>query len=89
MHVELDKKHITRIFVMVFNGKLHHSLLHVLHVYKNSGTHISPSHPAVTGKVTVQMSLENWLHMHNDIFFWMLSTLQNNTGNIIWSETWS
>lgn len=32
-------------------------------------THISPSHPVVIGNVTVQMSMENWLHIHNDIFF--------------------
>jgi len=55
MHVKLDKKYITRIFVMVFNGKIHHSLLHVLHEYKNSGAHTFPSHPVVSGKVTVQM----------------------------------
>jgi len=52
MHVKLDKKNITKIFVMVFNGKLHHSLLHVLHEYINSGTHKYPSHPVVIGKVT-------------------------------------
>ena len=40
---------------MVFNGKLHHSLLHVLHEYINSGTHKYPSHPVVNGKVTVQI----------------------------------
>lgn len=67
-HVKLDKKYITRLFGMVFNGKLHHSLLHVLHEYISSGTHICP-HPLVIGNVTVQMSTENWLHKHNDIFF--------------------
>jgi len=44
---------------MVFSGKLHHSLLHVLHEYINSETHISPSHPVVNGNITVQMSMEN------------------------------